>query len=512
MKLLDTFKIAFHNLWIRKLRTALNLVGIVLSCVLLMCTFAATNGITRAVERFVESSEHAKKFRIWPGYDRSVQPPEDVIKVEGQMSERRRMRIQNLLEDQWRSENQRQSYMIRYSQLDAIRNLPHVADVNPDYSLRIDAAANQKSQVCVMSSHSLFDRSLPERIIAGTNISQNNLGQILIHEGLAYQLGFRSDAELDALIGHKITLKFQNHESIYSIFGPDFFSQSVEQQARWRTIIEHFVSGKSLSELDPDAQALILNAAKEREKSPAITPKSRLVEKEYEVCGVYRQRDELDIENILDRYTTGMDQILIHYSVLEDEFQEMLPKLGVHNADVYVDDYQGLKEVVPQVKKMSVNASAPTDIIDRIIYAVDRSKLTVMGIVAIVLFISAVGISNTMIISLIERTEEIGIMKAVGARNSHVMLIILMEGVVTGLIGGIVSIAISLIVTMAGNEILRSYVVSRSSMELEGPVFELQFWMIAIGVCLSVAITTIAGIWPAWRAARLDPVKAMGQQ
>jgi putative ABC transport system permease protein len=125
--------------------------------------------------------------------------------------------------------------------------------------------------------------------------------------------------------------------------------------------------------------------------------------------------------------------------------------------------------------------------------------------------VSAIGIANTMFIALFERTEEIGIMKAVGASNANVMWMIVFECIVTGLLAGVISLLIASVVAMIGNGYLLDYFESRSKIKLDGQVFVINLSISAIAFFLAVMVTTVAGIWPAWRAARLDPVVAMGR-
>ena len=511
MKLPDIFKMAFHNLWIRKLRTALNLVGIVIASVLLLATLAATEGIQDAVVRFVESSEHSKRFRIYPDFDRSVKPPPEAVKVEGEMSERRRKRLRDLLENNWREENQPRWYWIPPGLVEKIRKLPHVVEVSPKFSINCDIEIDGTLQKTFARSCSSLNLSLRQRMIAGEMIGDDNSKQILIHEGLAYKLGFRSDSDLEELIGKTVVLKFPVNAGTANLFGAKFFSESVEKRIQWFKVLEHLLSGKSVLTLGKEEQDLIKQFLKQQEK-PSASPKFQVLKIEFEVAGVFRRRDDQDIQNVLERFTGGFGDVLFHHHVFENDLKEVLGKRGAHDADVFVDEYPNLKTVIEETEKNSVRVASPADIINRVVAGVENSKFTIGTIVLIVLFISAIGISNTMFMSLVERTEEIGILKAVGGSNRDVLHMILFEGLVTGLIGSLVSIGISFLVVLVGNEMLRNYVEYRSTMELEGQLFQVEGWMIAAMVAMATLTTTVAGLWPAWRASRLDPVDAMGQR
>ncbi|MFQ6085008.1 MAG: ABC transporter permease [Candidatus Bathyarchaeia archaeon] len=126
------------------------------------------------------------------------------------------------------------------------------------------------------------------------------------------------------------------------------------------------------------------------------------------------------------------------------------------------------------------------------------------GVAAISLIVAGIAVINTMTISVMERTREIGIMKALGATNGDVLMVFLTETLLTGLIGGGIGV-------LAG--FLLSYLVSTvASVALGGgipiepaPSVELAL----LGLAFAVITGGLAGLYPARRAAKLDPVDAL---
>ncbi|HEY59861.1 MAG TPA: FtsX-like permease family protein [Anaerolineae bacterium] len=123
------------------------------------------------------------------------------------------------------------------------------------------------------------------------------------------------------------------------------------------------------------------------------------------------------------------------------------------------------------------------------------------GIGAISLLVGGIGIMNIMLVSVIERTKEIGLRKALGARNRDIMLQFLMESLVIGLIGGIFGVALgwgisSLIggVAAFGNTAFNPVITADS---------------ILLATLFSIAIGLVFGLYPANRAAKLEPVEAL---
>ena len=117
------------------------------------------------------------------------------------------------------------------------------------------------------------------------------------------------------------------------------------------------------------------------------------------------------------------------------------------------------------------------------------------GIAAISLVVAGVGIVNTMTVSVSERTKEIGTMKAIGAKNTEILMLFLAESGYTGLIGGILGGAFGFLLGIAiGNFI--------------GLPVSLDFGLWGMVVLFALITSLIAGAWPAWSAAHLNPVEA----
>jgi putative ABC transport system permease protein len=131
-----------------------------------------------------------------------------------------------------------------------------------------------------------------------------------------------------------------------------------------------------------------------------------------------------------------------------------------------------------------------------------------MGLIgSVALSVSSLGIVNTMVMSILERTREIGIMKAIGAGDGEIRGIFLFEAGIMGLVGGIGGIILGWIVSKGVNLGLNLYLKS------EGfppeVMFTFPWWLVVGGIAFSILISVLAGTYPASRAARLDPIQAL---
>lgn len=136
------------------------------------------------------------------------------------------------------------------------------------------------------------------------------------------------------------------------------------------------------------------------------------------------------------------------------------------------------------------------DLLDLFNQFLNLSTALVSAIAAISLIVGGIGIMNIMLVTVTERTKEIGLRKAVGATRFAILVQFLVEAIVVTLLGGVIGLAISL---------GASYVVSTQT-ELQ-PDITPEIVLTAVGI--STLIGVIFGIWPAYRAANKDPIEAL---
>ena len=125
----------------------------------------------------------------------------------------------------------------------------------------------------------------------------------------------------------------------------------------------------------------------------------------------------------------------------------------------------------------------------------------------IALIIAGLGIMNTMIMSILERTREIGIMKAIGGSELQIRMIFFVEAGVIGFIGALFGLVLGWGVTLIANKIANA--VTMPIGETYVNFFYFPPWLIFGAIAFSIILSLAAGVYPAIRASRVDPVKAL---
>ncbi len=144
----------------------------------------------------------------------------------------------------------------------------------------------------------------------------------------------------------------------------------------------------------------------------------------------------------------------------------------------------------------TVTVQSTADIVEGIQSVLEDITRLVTGIGVLALLVGAFGIANIMLVSVTERTREIGIMKAVGARNREVMSLFLAEAVLLGLAGAVIGIPVGL-------------GVGYGAAIYADVSFTIPVGWIGLATGMGLVIGAVAGLYPAWRAARVDPIEAL---
>ncbi|MCI9148335.1 MAG: ABC transporter permease [Hungatella sp.] len=176
------------------------------------------------------------------------------------------------------------------------------------------------------------------------------------------------------------------------------------------------------------------------------------------------------------------------------------------NAVVFVDDMANVTEVQQVISDMGYQANSQMEWIEQSQQTYDIIQLVLGGIGAISLFVAAIGIANTMMMSIYERTKEIGVIKVLGCDMGNIRNMFLIESGFIGFLGGVIGLAISVSVSYAMNNFLG---LGQAMMGVEGDISRIPLWLAGSAVVFAIFVGMAAGFFPSLRAMRLSPLAAI---
>ncbi|MCD6369091.1 MAG: FtsX-like permease family protein [Thermoproteales archaeon] len=172
---------------------------------------------------------------------------------------------------------------------------------------------------------------------------------------------------------------------------------------------------------------------------------------------------------------------------------------------IKIDDRKLINDVARAIKRNYPGADIvkQTDIVNVIIKVMDIIDGMLMAVTVIGLLVAALGVMNTVMMSIRERIREIGILKTIGAGGTHVLLIFLSEVIIMGVSGGVLGI----VAGYSGSFILRDFVNSL------GLAFEIPILLVPeafmLGFCVSLTVSILAALYPIYKAVKIRPIEAL---
>ena len=181
---------------------------------------------------------------------------------------------------------------------------------------------------------------------------------------------------------------------------------------------------------------------------------------------------------------------------------------GYDSAVVRVDDPVQLTEVRNRIKEIGFGSFSIVDQLEqfRTVFLIIDSVLGLLG--GISLLVASFGIANTMIMSILERTREIGIMKAIGAEDREIKLIFFVEAAVLGLVGGVLGVLGAWAIDGIANRLAYRFILKPQGSSFVD-FFHLPLWLSGGAILFALIVSILAALYPAARAARIDPVRAL---
>lgn len=192
--------------------------------------------------------------------------------------------------------------------------------------------------------------------------------------------------------------------------------------------------------------------------------------------------------------------------------------LAYDSALVRVQDIDHVADVESQIRTMGFTTSSSRDMLDSLKEQTRSIQLILGGIGAVALVVAAIGIANTMVMSVTERVREIGIMKALGCTVHDIRAMFLVEAGAIGVIGGVIGCLVSALISLAINliryggisaEHLQWAILGNGTADEAARVSVIPWWLYVFAIAFATLISLISGFGPANKAVRVPALDAI---
>lgn len=466
MKLPDLTELALRNLRESILRNSLTTIGISVGVASLVAMVSLGTGLQQTFARRLEKSGLFDSIFV---------------------SSRREMRGMNR-EDERNGPTPGESRVLDESARSEIERLPNVSEAYPDIRFVTELRFDDKPHLTMISALSPSARSNDSfDDMQGHFFSSNTAAEVILQKSFAEELLGKTPAlgapepnvaDLAApLLGKEIVMHYAQRAPSPPTHAPESAPASASSGSDFAGASYSVVSREQkltivgVSDLDPESM-----------RGPAHA-------KVFLPLGLAESLHVMLPTDLREIASTGTGRTVY-------------PSISVR-----VKDPSRIQPVEDAIKKMGfttfsiLDASRSLQQVFRVLYAF----LGIFGSLALV--VASIGIVNTLVMAILERRREIGIMKAIGASDRDVQLLFFAEAGAMGILGGIVGVilgwAIGQIINFGTNLWLKSQSIPPERF------WAVPWWLVAFAIVFAFVVSLLSGLYPAGRAARLDPVQAL---
>ncbi|HKG46835.1 MAG TPA: FtsX-like permease family protein [Pyrinomonadaceae bacterium] len=479
MSFFDILHLALRNLRQAKLRAILTTMGVIVGVAVIVTMMSFGLGLQRnmldrfkALDFFNEIQVFGQGLSNLAGLDRSSRGPEGERRSD-RRSDRSPTRI---LDDKGIKE---------------IAAIPGVAYVEPSVSLNVFVRSNGK-----LRSSNVGGANIPnaatrfQHFAAGNMISSPAAGEAVVTERFIKDFGYEKPADAIGKTLELLAPPSGDKKEAEEEEAPNFFGIPLDDPG--------------LDESNPDVEiqkfriAGVLGEIKEGVGQGGLRGL-------FPGAQIY-----IPLQLAHDwalRHRTPMGQVALALArrggnLAEDQNE------GYEAAVVRVSDPKHLTEVRQKITELGFGSFSIVDEIEQIrtVFLIIDSVLGLLG--GISLLVASFGIANTMVMSILERTREIGIMKAIGAEDREIKMIFFVEAAVIGTVGGVIGVLIAWGIDGLANRLAYRFVLKPQGASFID-FFSLPIYLSVGAILFALVISILAALYPASRAARIDPVRAL---
>jgi putative ABC transport system permease protein len=530
LRFTDILHIALAALFQHRVRTLLTMTGVVIGTFALVFCIALLLGFEHEVNRQLGRGSVTRQIMVWPGSGvRVADIPAEELEVRGAMSVAKRESLRQAIIHRWPARGR--GVQLNQQRVQDLEKIPHVQTVVPlleahcqvilEYDSKskfipklvasllgrlappsaaglIPAAATlealRRPQTVICFAANAENQHFRNRLVAGEFLTSDRGHSVVVSEYLLYRWGITSDEAVLGVLGKKLRVEYRpGRETPRSLL----------------TLIR-----RGRLNLPPDLQKALEDALRKMLRGPQL-PDQALFSEEFTIIGVVREfLEDKDYTDMFDLGAGARSQNADVFLPARTAAQLFArdPRhagFGFPGVIVTVDQEDNVKEVSQMIRSKGLQEYSLEEQVRVLRAKLFMARIVTFLLAAVALLVAALGILNIMLMAVLERTRDIGIMKAVGACDGHIQLMFLVEGSLIGLFGGGLGVVLGWGASFLGDSIARAVLENPILPPLENTLFDFPLWL-TMGTPLAAGLlTTLAAVYPAWRATRVNPITAL---
>jgi putative ABC transport system permease protein len=515
VRIADLLGFAVAALYQQKVRTLLTTSGVVIGSFVLAASVSLGQGVQEAAMRLYRRHDRLRQIDVYPGYRaREEDIPADELRVSGAMSDAKRERIRQVIIRRWRPKDGdgRKGALTR-QRVQKLAEIEHVEAVVPTVQQDGRAVLDGKTQHVFTAAGSPEDKQLGNRIVAGGPFTAADGRSVVVTEYLLYRWGIADEADVDRVLGRKFRLEVRTGRVapgfVLTLLGAGSSEVKPEEEKLLEKVIQQLPAALEKFDLTPAERDWFQKRLQSLPRRPD-TRDEVVIAEEFTIAGVLRCATKEELTTPWGWLGDNAD-VLLPLKTAEELFFRAPHNRenGFGHVTVTVDREENVKAVTRQVHDQGLHHYSLVEFVDQVRFNVLLISFATAFVAAVALLVAALGITNTMLMSVLERTHEIGVMKAVGARDRHIQLIFLVEGALVGLVGGGLGLLFSWLASFPGDALAKSIIERQVAEKLEESLFAFPL-ALTLGIpVVAGLVATLAAVYPARRAARVSPITAL---
>lgn len=443
MKITDLLNMSLGNLLRRRMRTALTVLGVLIGTASVVIMISLGIGLNTLTQKMFEESGSLKIIEVYPNTSSG-------------------------------KNDKKGNEYIKDDTIEKFKNLKNVEDVSP-----------------LLSVSAIVKQGVYEANIEIQGVNRHFMEQIPIGEG---KLPDKNSKNLEFIVGNNVIMRFSNSKG-----GSSYYETGILPDI-------DFLNKPLFTIFDTDAYYASKQNSEERVKAPKkyMINSAGMVKGGIEDWNQYSYSIYADVDLLKTQLKKTFKNNPIPNQPTTKKNKPL--KFFVYDhAIVFVDDMKNVTTVQKKISEMGYMAHSNMEWLEQ---SNQQSKLIqamLGGIGAVSLFVAAIGIANTMMMSIYERTKEIGIMKVLGCDMNKIRDMFLIESGFIGLIGGVIGVILSYIISIIFNKLGGAMAI----LGIAGDLSVIPVWLAFSAIIFAILVGMLAGFFPSLRAMKLSPLSAL---